>query len=198
MAIACDAPGPNSVDAIATVDGASSDAASLVDASRSDGWAADASRADGAPGDSGVSSDAGSTNACQLAGGICVGDVGSCLAGGGGVLPQGAAGCVFSDGPGVCCDPPPAAPTGDSCLDHGGLCAPISGCNFVNGSFAAAEHECTGLQLCCVEATVCGPETIHCCDETGPTSYRPVCDRGTFECSHIPGTVPVPIGMCGL
>ena len=151
---------------------------------------------DGGPVDAG-SDDAAALNACRAAGGICVFDTAACTGGGGTSLPVGDPGCVFSDGPGVCCEPPAPSPSGDSCQEHGGLCAPISGCNFVNGSFAPSDPMCFfALELCCVPDSICGVEDVHCCDPSGPTGYRPVCDRGTFSCSHIPGTVLVPENMC--
>jgi len=172
------------------------DATGNVDATAADArtTSEDANSTDAAETDASVSS-----NVCQAAGGLCLAGGGMCIAEGGVPLPQGDPGCVFSDGPGTCCAPPPAAPTGDSCTDRGGLCAPLSGCNFVNGSFAPADPPCNhaAIQLCCVPQTVCGPELVECCDESGPTSYRPVCDRGTFNCSHIPGTTMMAEGMCG-
>ena len=147
--------------------------------------------------DADASVDAGPENECQAVGGICLGSGTACTDAGGTLLPAGDAGCVFSDGQGACCAPPVANPTGDSCLDHGGLCAPIAGCNFVEGAFTPSMPLCNDpFQLCCVTGYVCGNEDVMCCDLAGPTGYRAACDRGTFTCNHIPDTTLVPVGMC--
>ena len=133
-------------------------------------------------------------NACLAAGGICLGRGADCTGGGGAVSAAGAAGCRFSDGDGVCCVPPAAMPTGDSCAAHGGLCAPIAGCNFVQGSFAPPR--CTGVGVvCCVPRSVCGQETQVCCAPGGATTFRPSCDRGTYRCT-IDGTTLMPRDRC--
>ncbi len=141
---------------------------------------------DASPGDAG--------NVCLAAGGICLGRSGDCTGAGGTVVAAGAAGCRFSDGDGVCCAPPEAQPSGDTCAAHGGLCAPIAGCNFVGGSFAPPS--CTGVGIvCCVARAVCGPETRVCCAPGGSASFRPACDRGTFRCT-VDGTELMPTDRC--
>ena len=131
-------------------------------------------------------------NACGALGGICVGISSDCTAAGGTVLPGGASGCVYDDGPGTCCQPPAAQSTGDSCTAHGGLCAPISGCNFVDGAFAPPD--CSGVGVvCCVPNSRCGDETVACCNAM--TTYRAACDRGTWKCT-IPDTTLKPVGQC--
>jgi hypothetical protein len=66
----------------------------------------------------------------------------------------------------------------------------------VDGAFTAADPECGFFIVCCVPETVCGPVEVECCDESGPASFRPNCDRGEFDCSHVPGTTLVPTGTC--
>ncbi len=158
----------------------------------------DATAPDGTPGDvvpdapAEAAVDAG--NPCRAVGGICLGRGADCAGGGGEVAPAGAAGCRFSDGDGVCCVPPAAQPMGDTCATHGGLCAPIAGCNFVGGSFAPPS--CTGVGIvCCVPPTACGPETQVCCAEGGSATFRPSCDRGSYRCT-IAGTSLMPRDRC--
>ena len=133
-------------------------------------------------------------NPCLAARGICLGNGASCTAGGGTVSAAGAAGCVFSDGNGVCCVPPAPMPTGDSCAAHGGVCAPIAGCNFVQGAFAPPSCAGAGV-VCCVPRAVCGPETMVCCAPGGATTFRPSCDRGAYRCT-IEGTMLMPRDRC--
>lgn len=133
-------------------------------------------------------------NPCLAERGICVSDSASCTGGGGTVSAAGASGCVFSDGRGVCCVPPAPMPTGDSCASHGGVCAPISGCNFVQGAFAPPT--CAGVGVvCCVPRSVCGPETQVCCAPGGSASFRPSCDRGAYRCT-LDGTMLMPRDRC--
>ncbi len=136
----------------------------------------------------------GSGNACEVLGGLCLGQASVCTNGGGTVSAAGASGCVFSDGAGVCCIPPAAQATGTDCRSHGGLCAPIAGCNFTHGNFAPPS--CTGLGVgvvCCVPQKICGEETVACCNDM--TTFRPACDRGTFVCT-ISGTTLKPREQC--
>jgi len=133
-------------------------------------------------------------NACEALGGLCLGQGSACTNGGGTVSAAGAVGCVFSDGPGVCCLPPAAQAAGTDCRSHGGLCAPIAGCNFTHGNFAPPS--CTGMGVgvvCCVPQKICGEETVACCNDT--TTFRPACDRGTFRCT-IAGTTLKPRAQC--
>ncbi len=133
-------------------------------------------------------------NACAAANGICVGTAAACTGGGGSVAAAGAGGCRFSDGDGTCCVPPAAQSTGDSCAAHGGVCAPIAGCNFVGGAFAPGS--CSGVGIvCCVPRLVCGQETQVCCAPGGAATFRPSCDRGTFRCT-IDGTTLMPRDRC--
>jgi hypothetical protein len=145
--------------------------------------------------DAGADPDAGFANACQDVGGICVSNDATCTGGNGVVLGAGAAGCVFDDGPGTCCAPPAPAQEGSTCELHGGLCAPISGCNFVHGAFAEPSCNMGPGTICCVPESQCGPETQECCDPSGPTTFRTACDFGTWTCI-IPNTQLRPIGMC--
>jgi hypothetical protein len=135
---------------------------------------------------------------CKPLGGICLGSQADCTAGGGTHASGGDATCVFDDGPGVCCTPPAAQPAGDGCPERGGLCAPIAGCNFVDGSFAPPTEECAGaaLLVCCLPESVCGEETQVCCGDT--VAFRPSCDRGTFTCEEFPDTTLVDEGDCPL
>lgn len=147
-----------------------------------------------APADAPADGAADAGNACLAAGGVCLGGAAACTAGGGTVSAAGAAGCRFSDGDGACCVPPAAMPTGDSCAAHGGLCAPIAGCNFVQGAFAPPG--CAGVgAVCCVPRSVCGQEAQVCCAPGGATTFRPSCDRGTFRCT-IDGTALMPRNRC--
>jgi hypothetical protein len=141
--------------------------------------------------------DTADVNPCQALGGLCLGgDAAACTDGGGKRVPAGDAGCVFDDGPGVCCAPPEPKETGDTCRDHGGLCAPIAGCNFTQGNFAPPSCWQQGGPgtVCCVPQPICGPETNFCCDAN--TTFRPMCDRGDFTCSAFPGTEYKPRDAC--
>jgi hypothetical protein len=149
--------------------------------------------------------DGGTENPCQSAGGICLFSAENCTDGGGSLLADGDAGCVFDDIEpglmGVCCEPPTAsAPNaGDSCSDRGGLCTSFSGCALVDGAFTAADPGC-GFAPCCVPETVCGFEDVECCEdpeEASSAAYRASCDWGTITCSFLPETTLAPIGTCG-
>lgn len=102
--------------------------------------------------------------------------------------------CVFSDGPGVCCLAPPPQPTGETCADYGGVCAPIAGCGFVDGDFApgTCRDAWPGL-ICCVPETLCGPHSMICCGDG--VSYVPMCDRGTLDCPF-PDTTLMDEALC--
>jgi len=148
---------------------------------------------DAAPSDSGATGDASASgNACEALGGLCLGQGAACTNGGGTVSVPGAAGCLFSDGPGVCCLPPAPQASGADCRAHGGLCAPIAGCNFTHGNFAPPSCGGVGI-VCCVPQKICGEETVACCNDT--TTFRPACDRGQFVCT-IAGTTRKPRGQC--
>jgi hypothetical protein len=104
--------------------------------------------------------------------------------------------CHFDDGPGVCCIPPQEQQTGDGCTARGGLCAPIGGCNLVDGAFAPAT-DCVGVPIiCCVPEKTCGLENDVCCTPGPSADFRPQCDRGTFTCSAFPDTVLTPTDQC--
>ena len=132
---------------------------------------------------------------CEAAGGLCIGMGGPCETAGGTPYPAGNSQCLFTGEMGSCCIPPAVEPTGDTCADRGGLCAPIAGCNFTNGAFAPTPTPSCGRGgiICCVPNTVCGEETMRCCDAT--TSFRPACDRGQWICT-IDGTTMLPISEC--
>jgi hypothetical protein len=132
---------------------------------------------------------------CEAAGGLCIGMGGPCDTAGGTPYPAGNSQCLFTGEMGSCCIPPAVEPTGDTCADRGGLCAPIAGCNFTNGAFAPTPTPSCGRGgiICCVPNTVCGEETMRCCDAT--TSFRPACDRGQWICT-IDGTTMLPISEC--
>ncbi len=176
----------------ATDSGISNDAAFFSDSSTSPDAAAPT---DAAPSmDSGPRPDAGTpTNACEALGGLCLGQGAACTNGGGTVSAAGASGCVFSDGAGVCCIPPAPQATGTDCRSHGGLCAPIAGCNFTHGNFAPPSCSSGPGIVCCVPQKVCGPETMACCN--AQTTFRPACDRGAFVCT-IAGTTLKPREQC--
>ena len=133
---------------------------------------------------------------CQAEGGICVSSATDCTDGGGAHAPEGDGTCVFDDGAGVCCVPPAAQATGDTCRARGGLCAPIAGCNFVEGSFAPPTEDCNmgPVIICCLPESICGEETEVCCGES--TAFRPSCDRGTFDCDLFSDTTLVPEAEC--
>jgi hypothetical protein len=166
--------------------------------------AADVGSPDATPpaGDGATSEDTGgpedvTANPCEAAGGLCLGGPAStCTDRGGSVAPSGDAGCVFDDGPGVCCVPPAAQASGDTCASHGGVCAPIAGCNFTQGNFAPPSCFDQGGPgtVCCVPQSVCGPETEACCNDM--TTYRPMCDRGAFTCDGLPDTTLKPRAQC--
>lgn len=128
---------------------------------------------------------------CKSARGICT-SADRCP--GAYVLTGFAGDCVFDDGPGVCCRAPDAPTAGDTCVAYGGVCAPIAGCNFVDGAFA--EGTCRdawpGL-VCCVPEDVCGVTDQICCGDG--VSYVATCDRGTLEC-NIPGTTLMSEASC--
>ncbi|NQW61618.1 MAG: hypothetical protein HQ461_02200 [Deltaproteobacteria bacterium] len=132
---------------------------------------------------------------CEAGGGVCIGMGGPCETVGGTPYPAGNSQCVFTGELGSCCVPPPAQPTGDTCADRGGVCAPIAGCNFTNSAFAPTPTPSCGFGgiICCVPNTVCGEETMRCCDTM--TSFRPACDRGQWICT-IDGTTMLPISEC--
>ncbi|MFM2152706.1 MAG: hypothetical protein RL199_1141 [Pseudomonadota bacterium] len=118
---------------------------------------------------------------CGDAGALCLGASGGCTPGGGTPLPQFDKECAFDDGPGSCCLPPAPKASGDSCRDHGGLCAPVGGClrGGVDGLFAPAACGAPPM-VCCVPASECpGPRPV-CCDATA--TYRASCDRGSWRC----------------
>ena len=97
------------------------------------------------------------------------------------------------DGPGACCIPPKMTQAKATCADFGGICAPISGCNFVQGAYAAFEG-CKGIpMICCVPHDICGDENESCCDNM--TTYRTACDHGAWICT-IDGTVKKPTDQC--
>jgi hypothetical protein len=133
-------------------------------------------------------------HACKEADGICVSSQAACTDGGGTYL--GLVDCVFDDGDGACCQPPEEQETGDTCAARGGLCAPIAGCNFVDGAFAP-HSDCEGVIIvCCVPEDVCGEETEVCCGDG--VAFRPMCDRGTFTCDAFPDTTLVEAEDCPL
>jgi hypothetical protein len=109
-------------------------------------------------------------------------------------LPSFADDCVFSDGPGVCCEAPEAQPAGRTCADYGGVCAPIAGCGFVDGEMAegTCRNAWPGL-TCCVPEDVCGAHTQVCCGDG--VAFVPTCDRGTLEC-NIPDTTLIEEALC--
>lgn len=132
---------------------------------------------------------------CEAGGGVCLGMGGECETVGGTSYPAGNSQCVFTGELGSCCIPPAVQPTGDTCADRGGLCAPIAGCNFTNSAFAPTPTPSCGFGgiICCVPNTVCGEETTRCCDTMA--SFRPACDRGQWICT-IDGTTMLPISEC--
>lgn len=132
---------------------------------------------------------------CEAGGGLCLGMGGACETVGGTPYPAGNSQCLFTGEMGSCCIPPAVQPTGDTCAERGGLCAPIAGCNFTNGAFAPTPTPSCGFGgiICCLPNTVCGEETMRCCDAT--TSFRPACDRGQWICT-IDGTTMRPISEC--
>lgn len=134
---------------------------------------------------------------CEAGGGVCLGMGGECETVGGTSYPAGNSQCVFTGELGSCCIPPAVQPTGDTCADRGGVCAPIAGCNFTNSSFAPTPTpSCSRFNpgiICCVPNSVCGEETMRCCDAM--TSFRPACDRGQWICT-IDGTTMLPISEC--
>ena len=132
-------------------------------------------------------------NVCQKLGGICASSSSDCTSGGGSYQASGDSGCVFDDGPGACCIPPTMIQAKATCADFGGICAPIAGCNFVNGAYAAYEG-CKGIpMICCVPHGICGDENESCCDSM--TTYRTACDHGTWLCT-IDGTTMKPTDQC--
>jgi hypothetical protein len=137
------------------------------------------------------------SNPCEAIGGLCIGgNPDACISGGGKLAQAGDSGCVFDDGPGLCCIPPAAEASGDTCQSHGGICAPIAGCNFTHGNFAPPSCWQQGGPgtVCCVPQRICGPETNYCCNDM--TTFRPMCDRGEFTCSAFPDTEYRPRDQC--
>lgn len=113
---------------------------------------------------------------CKLAGGVCVGQ-GQC---GGAVDTAHSAECTFDDVPGDCCVAPSAASSGDTCVDVGGVCAPIAGCGFVNG-WRMMTSDCRGVGFqCCVPQGVCGDIDAVCCGDTWSSVAS--CVRGDLVC----------------
>lgn len=93
-----------------------------------------------------------------------------------------------------------AQTTGNTCAQQGGLCAPIAGCNFVDGAFALTTPACgsTGVigSVCCVPEAICGVSDKICCGAGSAADFVPMCDRGTFSCTEFPGTLLLPIADC--
>lgn len=148
----------------------------------------------GSGGEAGQGGSGGAANVCKAQGGLCT-QTAECDDAGGTVDPAGAPGCVFDDGPGVCCVPPAPQTSGDTCASHGGVCSPIAGCNFVDGAFAPPE--CTGVGIvCCVPETICGVENVICCDPGPSADFRPMCDRGDWTCDAFTGTTLMPEEDC--
>jgi len=129
------------------------------------------------------------TGDCKSNNGVCTSDANTCGASGGAVYEGGASSCVFDDGAGVCCIPPAAQPTGDSCQALGGTCAPISGCGMLDGWYAPASNCGSWVgEICCVPASTCTvSEPMACCKEGDTAYYVASCDRGTLVC-EVEGT----------
>ncbi len=158
-----------------------SDAPQPVDVSADTGLAPDAS------------SDTLAAAACADLGGVCLGMGGDCVGGKGTPAVKGDSVCGFDDGPGSCCIPPPLTQAKATCADFGGVCAPIGGCNMVGGAFAPATGCGMPPMICCVPHSICGEETVACCDNM--TTYHPYCDHGTWTCEGLPGTLK-PVAQC--
>jgi hypothetical protein len=174
-----------------------------ADSNAADSNAADSNAADSNAADStsdaaqDTGSDTAASNPCEALGGLCIGgNPSACTDNGGKLAAAGDNGCVFDDGPGLCCIPPTPADTGSTCESHGGICAPIAGCNFVNGNFAPPSCFQQGGPgtVCCVPQSICGPETMYCCNDM--TTFRPMCDRGEFTCDAFPDTEMKPREQC--
>jgi hypothetical protein len=118
---------------------------------------------------------------CGTAGALCLGGGQACAAAGGTPLPPFDKDCAFDDGPGTCCLPPATKPSGDTCADHGGLCAPVGGCLREGVDSLFAPPKCGAPPMvCCVPPASCpGPRPV-CCDATA--TFRASCDRGTWRC----------------
>ncbi len=145
-------------------------------------------------GDGDLDGDAGDgeeANVCVLAGGICTAAM-MCLTT---TLPEGAPGCIFDDGPGVCCVPPPPLPTGETCSSFGGVCATVGACLRSLGWFAPSDCELGASVVCCVPEQRCGEHNVICCDPGPEADFMPVCDRGTLTCPF-EGTTLVPEAEC--
>jgi hypothetical protein len=100
--------------------------------------------------------------------------------------------CHFDDGPAECCAPKTGEPKGATCVDRGGLCAPIGGCLDAGGWMTGDDSGCSGIPfVCCVPHVACGDATIDCCD--GGAVYRPACVDGKETCTI--GQAK-PIGTC--
>lgn len=122
---------------------------------------------------------------CAAAGGVCAASLDACEPGT--RLPDHDAECVFDDGTGYCCAPPAASASGDSCAEQGGLCAPISGCDYVKGWFTPTE-ECGELygipSVCCAPQDSCeGYGVITCCTDDEMAAYRASCLDGEAVCT---------------
>ena len=128
--------------------------------------------------------DAGTTPAasCLEAGGVCTSNASDSASGGGTVRAEFDGECVFDDGPGTCCVPPAVKPSGDTCADYGGVCAPIGGClrEEVKGHFAPPSCGFNPSFACCVPASACPEPRPVCCSETA--TFRASCARGTYQC----------------
>ena len=148
-----------------------------------------------APGDGDLDTEDGydpSTNPCAQAGGICTGST-MCETT---VVPSGAPGCIFDDGPGVCCLPPDPEPTGDTCDSYGGVCATVGACYRVGGWFTPADCHMGGSVVCCVPGSVCGEHDIWICCDPGPEAdFVPTCDRTGLTCPF-EGTTMVHVHDC--
>jgi hypothetical protein len=133
------------------------------------------------PADENLDGDAGDgpdANPCVLAGGICTAST-MCTTT---VEPSGASGCIFDDGPGVCCMPPPLEPTGDTCPSYGGVCATVGACNRVGGWFTPADCAMGASVVCCVVEQRCGPHEWICCTPGPEADFNPTCERTGLTC----------------
>lgn len=128
---------------------------------------------------------------CQAAGGVCVAS-GSCS---GTLASAYSKECVFADGLGDCCVPPPPSLSGDACSDIGGICASVAGCGLVNG-WRMSTGDCPNVGIpCCVPQAICGDVNVICCGATWASAAS--CVRGTFVCQQ-PGHVLVCASDCVL
>ncbi|MBI5489881.1 MAG: hypothetical protein HY905_21275 [Deltaproteobacteria bacterium] len=96
----------------------------------------------------------------------------------------------------MCCQPPSAEPTGDTCDSYGGIGATVGACLRSEGWFTPADCAPGASVVCCVPRNVCGDHEWICCDPGPEADFMPQCDRSGLTCEPFVGTTLPPIEDC--